>query len=329
MAVVTKTLKSTGGDYSSMVTWESTEQTDLVSAGDSHVLECYVGTTTTGNWQADGSLDENVTINAWTTGASNTITIKAADGEGHDGDPSAGFMLSFSAATADTLKIFSQSYVTISGIRIKSESSSFFGFYVTNTSTNINANNCIFVCTGSGRAWQPNTNCGLTVTSCLALVENGFYTTQGRASTTHYIYNCTFIASGTASRGISDTQYVTDIQNCAVIGFASEAIHGTPASISYCALDDSSVTGATITNDLVITDGTDFTAPSTGDYTPVDGGNLKGQGTTPVPSTDIKGVTWTTDDIGAYAYVSAGGVGGIRNPMGGPIQLRSPLGRQQ
>ena len=84
MAVVTKYLKTSnpGADpdvYTSLDAWNTNEATDLVSAGDSHVLECdagvYVG---------------DVTIAGWTTGPSNTVTIKAAAGDEHNGVPGAG-----------------------------------------------------------------------------------------------------------------------------------------------------------------------------------------------------------------------------------------------
>jgi len=40
MAVITKTLKESGGHYSSIITWESTEQTDLAAAHNNHILNC-------------------------------------------------------------------------------------------------------------------------------------------------------------------------------------------------------------------------------------------------------------------------------------------------
>ena len=74
MSVITKTLKTSGGDYSTLAAWEAGEQTDLVTDGNSHVLECYTG-----------AYNGAVTISGWTTGPSNRITIKAAAGEEHNG----------------------------------------------------------------------------------------------------------------------------------------------------------------------------------------------------------------------------------------------------
>ena len=72
MADNISTLSSTGtegsitGDgnfYVSIVAWESGQQ-GATSTVNPQILECYVGTTVVGNWQADGSLNELARINA-------------------------------------------------------------------------------------------------------------------------------------------------------------------------------------------------------------------------------------------------------------------------
>ena len=97
MATVTKTLKASGGDYTLMSTWESTEQADLVTAGDTHVLECY------DEWGS--GLSDSCVVNGWTTGASNFITIKVAAGNIHDGTPQTGFYLAKSVTGSPILEI--------------------------------------------------------------------------------------------------------------------------------------------------------------------------------------------------------------------------------
>ena len=80
MAVITKTVKpGGGGDYTSLAAWESAEQTNLVTDGDTHVCECYTG----------GDLNQ-VSIDGWTTDATHFITITSPDGEYHAGDINAG-----------------------------------------------------------------------------------------------------------------------------------------------------------------------------------------------------------------------------------------------
>lgn len=60
--------------YASLALWEAAEQTDLVAAGDTHVVICSVGSGTA----ADTT---NVGISGWVTSTTNNITIKPAVGE--------------------------------------------------------------------------------------------------------------------------------------------------------------------------------------------------------------------------------------------------------
>ena len=66
------TTKATAGDnraYASLNEWESNEETDLVTASDTHVVEC------------DGGEDDTaLNIAGWTLGASDYVTVRAASG---------------------------------------------------------------------------------------------------------------------------------------------------------------------------------------------------------------------------------------------------------
>lgn len=67
MALVTKTLKEVGGNYSAMVTWQSLEQTNLVTDGDTHLLSIE------GTW-ADVEPDI-VFLAGWVADPTHNITI--------------------------------------------------------------------------------------------------------------------------------------------------------------------------------------------------------------------------------------------------------------
>ena len=71
LAEVLTTVKSSGGDYTSLSSWESGEQTDLVTATDTHVVECsaLAGVDTT-----------EVNLTGWTTDEDYFITIRGASG---------------------------------------------------------------------------------------------------------------------------------------------------------------------------------------------------------------------------------------------------------
>lgn len=62
--------------YNTLAVWEAAEQTDLVSDGDTHVVIC-----SNGGASSSGAF---VNVTGWTTGASNYITIKPAEGEEAD-----------------------------------------------------------------------------------------------------------------------------------------------------------------------------------------------------------------------------------------------------
>lgn len=70
MAEIVKTIRPSGqgGDYTSLTSWEAAEQTDLVTAGNTHVAEIQ------GDWSA--TLVDNVSLAGWTCDNSHTITIR-------------------------------------------------------------------------------------------------------------------------------------------------------------------------------------------------------------------------------------------------------------
>ena len=126
MALSLSTLSSTGdrgtpqgtGDYYvSIAAWEPDAQARHV-AGTQTVLECYEGTTVTGNWQADGSLSEPLNISGWSNNtATNNITIRAADGESHNGVVDTGFRVSY--ISASYIWYCYESYATFEGFQLK------------------------------------------------------------------------------------------------------------------------------------------------------------------------------------------------------------------
>src|SRR4030067_2642327 len=73
MVDTVKTVKSSGGDYSSLSAWEAGQQ-KVISAGDSEQAECYSFSDTT-----------QLIIDGWTTAADAYIRIYVASGERHAG----------------------------------------------------------------------------------------------------------------------------------------------------------------------------------------------------------------------------------------------------
>lgn len=133
MAVVTRyvnTASTAGGDgttnnttgatraYASLSEWESNEQTDLVTDGDSHV--CLV----------DGSGGEDTTstlIAGWTTGASNDITIRAEGDQRCNGfsrdKTGTGYKIRASS-TPGAIRVNTVGHVTLDGFELEVDGSS-------------------------------------------------------------------------------------------------------------------------------------------------------------------------------------------------------------
>jgi hypothetical protein len=105
--VITKTIKPSGGDYTSLSNWEAGEQANLVALNEIAVAECYSMTDTT-----------KVNINGWTTGANNYIEIYTPLSERHKGvwDDSK-YILSIASAYSYGL-ILNVSNIYIEGLQI-------------------------------------------------------------------------------------------------------------------------------------------------------------------------------------------------------------------
>jgi len=275
---ILRTLKSTGGDYSSIVTWEQTEQKDLTSTGDKHILDCYKGTTITGNWAADGSLNEEVHLIGWTTNSSYFVTIRAAAGQGHNGVPGTGFMLASDLDTLNAVLIVNQLYSKIQNIEAANTLAGYTGTGVFRIGFYSTIENCI----GS----MPNSTAGTVrvflsdfnseadynvFINCLAYntpnnLKTGFY---AGGDPTKFI-NCT--SAMTAGTDFSGSA-VAIVKNCAGLGggtnFAATS-YGT--GTDYNASVDISAPGTTVYTGIA--SGTDYNTT----YRPLEAGDLWGAG---------------------------------------------------
>lgn len=122
LSTVTKTVKSSGGDYTSLSAWEAGEQRNLVTADEIAVAECYAFEDTT-----------KVSVSGWTTDATRYIKIYTPTSERHDGkwDTSA-YRLSLVSASSYVLLI-SSGYVRIEGLQLYQQSADAAGGVYLNT----------------------------------------------------------------------------------------------------------------------------------------------------------------------------------------------------
>jgi hypothetical protein len=101
-----RTVKSSGGDYSSLSAWEAGEEADIVAADEYRTAECYSFDDTTA-----------LTITGWTTDATRFIQIITPSAERHDGKWNASkYRMSFSGATGITL---GEPYIYFEGIQFQ------------------------------------------------------------------------------------------------------------------------------------------------------------------------------------------------------------------
>lgn len=106
LVTITKTIKPSGGDYTSLSAAEAGEQRDLVAADEIAVLECYSMQDTTA-----------VVIAGWTTDATRYIKVYTLSSERHDGkwDTSA-YRLTLSNDDNEIF-IISEDYVRVEGFQ--------------------------------------------------------------------------------------------------------------------------------------------------------------------------------------------------------------------
>jgi hypothetical protein len=336
--VITKTVKASGGDYTSLVTWEATEQTSL---SDDHTVECYKGTYGGGGLNY---LQENLTIAGWTLNGY-TVTVKTPSTERHTGIPlSGGNYTGFCIRNASAAN-------PVSVINISQENTHIEGLIVANTMS-INYSDTV-------AAIYANGNFGGThIHENIALAQNvagecgtafyirspyGGYTkhchnnlacasdngsSYGWASG-YYFYNdiiaynntaanCTTPYTGTNGSGGGLPLVVNNIaqrQGTSSSGF-SGSFH---ASSNYNLSDDATAPGANSVLSTTLTfnnaSGLDFNlnASDTSAHTAGIGPSSDAN----VPSTDIIGTarSGATCSFGAFEYVAAGVTGSVNRTL--------------
>lgn len=103
---VTSTVKSSGGDYTTLSGWESDKQADLTSTDEIQVAECYDVDDTTA-----------LTIDGWTTSATQYVSIIVNSAARHAGywDVASNYNLIVASATAISIN---EEFVRIDGLQI-------------------------------------------------------------------------------------------------------------------------------------------------------------------------------------------------------------------
>lgn len=226
-------------DFTSLSTWESATDNDLVTATQSEVLECYADA---------ASYNLNLTFSGATTSALYFRIVRAAAGEAHDGTRNSGVFFDRSA----NVNLFSlnENYAQVQDIvaRLTANSGgSLTTFRARNTgnlfvgcisagSTNTGAG----VARGFDTAASPT---GAGFVDCLAenSEDDGFFLSGTLSG--NFLYNCTSVDSGNEGFDLSGAG--TLVKNCLASGNTSAGFSGTISGSSITnASDDATAPGS-------------------------------------------------------------------------------------
>ena len=292
-ATVVKTIRASGGDYTTITAWEAANQGDLVTADEIRVAECY------NDWPA--GLGDAFIIAGSTTDATRYLKITVAEGHRHNGTPKTGFFLIGNAAV--TFCTLVDAYTVLDGLDVENTNTT-SGVAIGHSfgGTGLTVKNTIVRTRGSS-GFGLRLPAGSTAINCLAWGNStagatGFDVSRAR--------NCT--AYGYAA-GFGPASGDKSCKNCVAYGASYQDFYNTTAlNCSNNASEDATAPGAgSITG---ITSAA-FVNAAGNDFHLAAGSALIGAGVNLYSdfTTDIDGDTWPSGgawDIGFDYYVSSG-----------------------
>jgi hypothetical protein len=298
---VVSTIRSSGGDYTTLSAWEAGEQGDLVTADEIRTAECY------DDWPS--GLVDNVTIDGSTTDSTRYMRITVASGHRHTGTPQSGFYMKRAAGSSSRMISIADDYLRCEWLDVENTTASGAGFGYT-SGTGVVLLNCIAKSGASASAFA-NIGSGVTFLCCLAW--GGTYGFQFVTGTTPQVLNCVAAnASNTGFRASGNLGGGAALKNCvaynnptpySAASFGTGSTHNATDSASDDAPGGDSVTGIS---------SSDFVDAANNDFHLASGSALIGAGTNLYSdfTTDIDGDTWPSSgawDIGFDYRVAAGG----------------------
>lgn len=235
--MATKTIGATGRDYATLALWAA--YVNALSLSAAEVGEMYD--------DAEFTSATKITIGGWSGGsASNTVTLKAATGQGFDGDPlrygSPGARLSSSTAYDNPIDLTTQ-HTFVQGIQFKFTSGFSGGFR--KSFPNQTLRKCIVQGIGTQLVYEQSTTTTGVVENCLILntgTAGHGYSADGGSGT---LTSCTIVASGSHASGTGVRGVYTQIlaRNNVVVGFTTDFSGTANASSSNNATSKASFGG--------------------------------------------------------------------------------------
>jgi hypothetical protein len=271
--IITHTIKSAGGDYTSLTAWESAQQRDLTSGsaisgtitgtdGQIEKAECY-----------NFDLSDSLNISGWTTTASNYLWVVSPTGERHDGRPRDTSASGFRIRTSANALLIREDYVRFQGLEALTTTTgggSSSAVFLSSTggvatSNDIRLEACIlgkYGAVGAAVALSGATSAVVTMVNSMVykLANSAGPAIDSRNIASAKFVNCTLYGFGTdsAGRGLQGATS-TFVWNCYAGGFASRGFTSPTATFGgggYNAADDTSATiyfGTTSMSNLVAT----------------------------------------------------------------------------
>lgn len=294
---VVKTIRASGGDYTTLTAWEAANQGNLVTADEIRVAECY------NDWPS--GLDDKLVIDGSTTDATRYLMITVAAGHRHAGTPQSGFYLKKNVGF-DTLLRDSDPYTRLEWLDIENTNSNGQALFANAGSGTYSS--LIAKTVGAAQYAVGLYANGITVHGTLAYGSGtGF---QINTSVAANIYNS--VAAG-CSKGFNTSSANAVLKNCVAYNnttnysgtFHADSTNNATSSASDDAPGDSSVVGIT---------SADFANAASNDFHLTVGSALIGAGVNLYADlqTDVDGDAWPGSgawDIGFDRYVSSGGAG--------------------
>lgn len=306
-STVVKTVKSSGGDYSSLSAWEAGQQGDLTVSDTIQQADCYSFQDTTA-----------VVIDGWTTSATQYVYVRTPSTERHDGKwNTAKYYLTGNNGGTAMLWVIEE-YTRLEGLQVQNTGGLSVNLGAGSPSDQRITESIVRTSAKAG----PGIQCSNTsrVQNCVVYdASYGIYVASGTTS----VFNTTIV---TCNYGILNfaTTVAKNVYvgNCSAVEFYNGPTLTTCANSSATSYSGSTANVAFSTANFVnVTSGSE-------DLHLVSGSALKDAGTdlSATFTTDIDGQTRTgTWDIGADEYVVAAPAGGLFIPAslcigaGGPF----------
>jgi len=222
MATVTKTIGSAGGrDYSTITAWEA----DLTNAGvygsgDDAVGECY----------KDSTFDEAFTIDDTSFTRVDSIKLKAASGQEHDGTPDSGVKITYSGTIGNASTVWQVNYTagTHGNKKVKIEGLEFADIS--------NSQDIFMYMIGLGTLNTIFSRCLVNNIKTTNASTKGFHVFQNGQSSINntMIFNCGKAATSDSVNGTSIALRFTDSTNNKIYNCTVHNIYDkTPSAESY------------------------------------------------------------------------------------------------